>query len=94
MNNILLNTLVKTFGPKVEKLANSGKIDALVREMKSKYEKNPDDEIYILVSTEDDGNEYINFIKMDQDMTVTEVIDQLKLSDVIIQLIQNSEKCL
>ena len=95
-NNLLLKTLLKSVMPTVQKLVESGKTDGFLQELKRKQFERlgrdlaKDESVEILVTTEDDGAEYANIVLL-QDLTVTEVLWQEKLSSLITSLFNQSE---
>ena len=96
-NNILLNTLINAAMPTVEKLVGSGKIDNILQQLKKTYGQKVSlwdgESIEILVSTEDDGCEYLNIVILGDDKRIGSVLYQRKLSETIVELLKESKKC-
>lgn len=94
-NSLLLKTLLKSVLPTVQKLVESGKVDAFVQDMKSRYAEvaglQPGESVEILITTEEDGHEYASAVKIDESLRVTGVIDQHRLSEIITSLFNQSE---
>lgn len=93
-NNMIVNTLLKAVMPTVQKFVESGKIDTLFRELKSRYECFLDsmvDSIEILVTTESDGVEYVNVVELTPELQITKVIHQQRLSELITALFNQAE---
>lgn len=92
-NNILMNTLMKAAMPTVEKIVGSGKIDGLLRELKDSFhDRAPEGcSCEILVSSEDDGCEYLNIVTLSADMHIESVLYQKKLSESIVELLNQSK---
>ena len=71
VNNALVNTLLKSLMPTVRKIVEGGKIDALFRELKGRYNgflHAEENSVEILVTTEEDGNEYVNVVEITPEM--------------------------
>lgn len=93
-NNALVKTLLRSVMPTVQKFVDSGKIDTLFRELKERYKpylSTQNNTVEILVTTEEDGLEYVNMVEMDLDLRVTQVLGQQRLSDLIKTLFTQAE---
>ena len=94
-NNILLKTLLKSVMPTVTKFVESGKIDTFLQELKSRYSQHANmaegESCEILITTEDDGNEYANIVVFDKDLHVRELLAQQRLSDLVTALFTQAE---
>ena len=94
-NNVLMKTLLKSVMPTVTKFVESGKIDALFRELKSRLaDRLRDSEnstVEILITTEDDGLEYVSFVELGRDLRIKQVIDQQRLSELITTLFTQAD---
>ena len=79
--------------PTVEKIVGSGKIDGLLRELKDSFhDRAPEGcSCEILVSSEDDGCEYLNIVTLSADMHIESVLYQKKLSESIVELLNQSK---
>lgn len=86
-NNVLVKTLLKSVMPTVTKFVESGKIDTLFRELKSRFaDRLIDSEnstVEILITTEDDGLEYVSFVELGRDLRIKQVIHQQRLSELV-----------
>lgn len=95
-NSLLMKTLLKSVLPTVQKLVESGRTDSFIQELKRKQldkigrELSNDESVEILVTTEEDGAEYVNIVLL-HDLTVTDVLWQDKLSSLITSLFNQSE---
>ena len=94
-NNILMQTLLNSAMPMVERLVGSGKIDEMLRQLKESFrDRVPDGcSCEILVSSEADGCEYLNIVSMSAEMKIEGVLYQQKLSDAIVELIKKAKTC-
>lgn len=97
-NNIIMQTLVKAAMPTVEKIVSSGKIDSMIQGLKQSYREavdlGPDESIEVLLTSEADGCEYLNVVIMNKNMTISDnILYQRKLSDAIVSLLNESQKC-
>lgn len=94
-NNVLVKTLLKSVMPTVTKFVESGKIDTLFRELKSRFaDRLRDSEnstVEILITTEDDGLEYVSFVELGRDLRIKQVIYQQRLSELITTLFTQAE---
>lgn len=93
-NNLLVKTLLKSVMPTVQKFVDSGKIDTLFRELKARFADRMQDEgntVEILITTEEDGLEYVNVVELDQKLRIRQVMDQQRLSELITALFTEAE---
>lgn len=93
-NNILVKTLLKSVMPTVQKFVDSGKIDTLFRELKARFAdrlQNEENTVEILITTEEDGLEYVNVVELDPELRIRQVMDQQRLSDLITTLFTQAE---
>lgn len=93
-NNILVKTLLKSVMPTVQKFVDSGKIDTLFRELKARFAdrlQNEENTVEILITTEEDGLEYVNVVELDPELRIRQVMDQQRLSDLITALFTEAE---
>ena len=94
-SNIILKTLLKSVMPTVTKFVESGKIDTLLQELKSRYAEDTDlkegESVEILITTETDGNEYANVIVLDTELRVKTVLAQQRLSDLVTALFTQAD---
>ena len=93
-NNILVKTLLKSVMPTVQKFVDSGKIDTLFRELKSRFAEclqNEENTVEILITTEEDGLEYVNVVELDPELRVRQVMDQQRLSELITALFTEAD---
>ena len=93
-NNLLVKTLLKSVMPTVQKFVDSGKIDTLFQELKSRYADRLQDEentVEILITTEEDGLEYVNVVELDPELRIRQVMDQQRLSELITALFNQAE---
>ena len=93
-NNILVKTLLKSVMPTVQKFVDSGKIDTLFRELKSRFAErlqNEENTVEILITTEEDGLEYVNVVELDPELRIRQLMDQQRLSDLITALFTEAD---
>lgn len=93
-SNVLMKTLLRSVMPSVQKFVDGGKIDTLFQELKSKYNdsrRNDAASVEILITTEADGNEYVNIVELEPDLRVSQVMEQQRLSELITTLLTQSE---
>ena len=97
-NNFILKTLLKSVMPTVTKFVESGKIDALLQKLKSEYSAYADaakgESVEILISTEDYNNEHIeyaNIIVIDNNLQITAILQQQRLSEIITALFNQAD---
>lgn len=93
-NNLLVKTLLKSVMPTVQKFVDSGKIDTLFRELKARFADRLQDEentVEILITTEEDGLEYVNVVELDPELRIRQVMDQQRLSELITALFTQAE---
>lgn len=93
-NNLLVKTLLKSVMPTVQKFVDSGKIDTLFRELKARFAdrlQDDDDTVEILITTEEDGLEYVNVVELDPELRIRHVMDQQRLSELITALFTEAE---
>lgn len=93
-NNILVKTLLKSVMPTVQKFVDSGKIDTLFRELKARFAdrlQNEENTVEILITTEEDGLEYVNVVELDPELRIRQVMDQQRLSELITTLFTQAE---
>lgn len=96
MGNSLMGVIVNAALPTVEKFVSSGKIDAILKELKKSFsDRVPDGcSIEILITTEEDGFEYFNVVSlMSPESRITSVLYQKKLSEALIEILKESKKC-
>lgn len=80
--------------PTVQKFVDSGKIDTLFRELKSRFAnrlQNEENTVEILITTEEDGLEYVNVVELDPELRIRQVMDQQRLSELITALFTEAE---
>lgn len=96
-NSGLMGMLVNAAMPTVEKIVGSGRIDEILRELKNDYRRRTElPEGYcveIMVTTEDDGCEYLSVVTLSPDKRIDKVLYQSKLSEVIVAILKESKKC-
>lgn len=93
-NNMIVNTLLKAVMPTVQKFVESGKIDTLFQELKSRYTcfvDNPEDSVEILLTTEEDGVEYVSVVILTPQLQVAKVLFQQRLSELLTELFTQAE---
>lgn len=94
-NNVLVKTLLKSVMPTVTKFVESGKIDTLFRELKARFaDRLRDSEnstVEILITTEDDGLEYVSFVELGRDLRIKQVMHQQRLSELITTLFTQAD---
>lgn len=93
-NSILVKTLLKSVMPTVQKFVDSGKIDTLFRELKARFAdrlQNEENTVEILITTEEDGLEYVNVVELDPELHICQVMDQQRLSELITALFTQAE---
>lgn len=93
-NNILVKTLMKSVMPTVQKFVDSGKIDTLFLELKARFAdrlQNEENTVEILITTEEDGLEYVNVVELDPELRIRQVMDQQRLSELITTLFTQAE---
>ena len=93
-NNVLTKMLLRSAMPTVQKFVESGKIDAIFRELKSQYQVFVDDtdsSVEILITTESDGVEYVNVVSLTKDLRVTKLLYQQQLSELITDLFTKAD---
>lgn len=93
-NNLLVKTLLKSVMPTVQKFVDSGKIDMLFRELKARFAdrlQGEENTVEILITTEEDGLEYVNVVELDPELRILQVMDQQRLSDLITALFTQAE---
>lgn len=92
--SVLTKMLLKSVMPTVTKFVESGKIDSLFREIKTRFSESmmlPEDSTEILITTEADGLEYVNVVEMTQDHCIVQVMHQQRLSQLINELFTQAE---
>lgn len=94
-NNVLVKTLLKSVIPTVTKFVESGKIDALFQELKTRFsdrlQDSENNSVEILITTEEDGLEYVNVVELDPELRIRKVMDQQRLSELITTLFTQAE---
>ena len=93
-NNVLTKMLLRSVMPTVQKFVESGKIDAIFKELKSQYSvfvDDPDSSVEILITTESDGVEYVNVVALTKDLRVTKLLYQQQLSGLITDLFTKAD---
>ena len=94
-NNVLVKTLLKSVMPTVTKFVESGKIDALFQELKTRFNDRLQDpennSVEILITTEEDGIEYVNVEELDPELRIRKVMNQQRLSKLITTLFTQAE---
>lgn len=93
-DNLLVKTLLKSVMPTVQKFVDSGKIDTLFRELKARFAdrlQNEENTVEILITTEEDGLEYVNVVELDPELRIRQVMDQQRLSELITALFTEAE---
>lgn len=94
-NNALVKTLLRSVMPTVQKFVDSGKIDTIFRELKQRYSEclsDPENSTEILITTEDDGLEYVSVVELDPvELHIVKIMDQQRLSDLIKTLFTQAE---
>lgn len=89
-----MKTLLKSVIPTVQKFVDSGKIDTLFRELKARFAdrlQNEKNTVEILITTEEDGLEYVNVVELDPELRIRQVMDQQRLSELITALFTEAE---
>lgn len=89
-----MKTLLKSVIPTVQKFVDGGKIDTLFRELKARFAErlqNEENTVEILITTEEDGLEYVNVVELDPELRIRQVMDQQRLSDLITALFTEAE---
>ena len=94
-NSILVKTLLKSVMPTVQKFVESGQINSLFQELKTRYSKQANmaegDSVEILITTESDGNEYANIVVFNKDMKMKTLLAQQRLSELATALFTQAE---
>lgn len=93
-SNIIVNTLLKSIMPTVKKFVESGKIDDLFRELKSRYKdslRDQENSVEIMITTEQDGLEYVSVVEMTGDLRIERVMFQQRLSGLVTTLFTQAE---
>ena len=94
-NNLLVKTLLKSVMPTVQKFVESGQIDRLFQELKSRYSQQANmaegESCEILITTEADGNEYANIVVFDKEMKLKTLLAQQRLSDLVTALFTQAD---
>lgn len=94
-NNVIVKTLLRSVMPTVQKFVESGKIDTLFRELKQRYAEglsDPENSVEILITTEDDGLEYVSVVELDPvELHIVKIMDQQSLSELITTLFLQAE---
>ena len=94
INNGIVQTLLKTFSPSITKLLEGGKIDAIIQQAKKEYSERcnlyPGESMEVLISTEEDGREYVNLVVMDGSMYINKVVFQQPLADFVRNILNNA----
>lgn len=94
-NNVILKTLLKSVMPTVTKFVESGKIDTLLQELKARYSAGANmaegESVEILITTEEDGNEYANIVVFDKNLTVKTLLAQQRLSELVTALFNQAD---
>lgn len=94
-NNVIVKTLLRSVMPTVQKFVESGKIDTLFRELKHRYAEclsDPENSVEILITTEDDGLEYVSVVELDPiELHIVKIMDQQRLSELITTLFSQAE---
>lgn len=94
-NNVIVKTLLRSVMPTVQKFVESGKIDTLFRELKQRYAEclsDPENSVEILITTEDDGVEYVSVVELDPvELNIVKIMDQQRLSELITTLFSQAE---
>lgn len=90
-NNVALQMVLKTLTPTVQKFAESGKLDGFFQTIKAEAAKNTElaegESVEIILTTEDDGREYISIVVLAEGPTIKTVLQSMPLSDMILQLL-------
>lgn len=90
-DNILVRSMINAFLPKVNSFIESGKLSAVIQEAKRKCADDncfEGESVEIMISTEIDGEEYINFVTINNELQITKIVMQQKLSEFLSSLIK------
>ena len=93
-SSVLTKMLLRSVMPTVQRFVESGKIDTLFRELKSRYKgflNNPENSVEILITTENDGVEYVSVVELSRDLHITKVMFQQPLSELITTLFTQAD---
>ena len=91
---MLLNGILKSIMPKVNNFCDSGKIDSLIREIKKPYNEqvNAGNSVEIMISTENDGSEYVSVVELEPvSLTICRIFQQMKLSELIKLIVKTAQ---
>lgn len=93
-SNAIVNTLLKSLMPTVRKIVDGGKIDALFQDLKGRYDgllHAEENSVEILVTTEEDGNEYVNVVETTPEMKIVSVFFQQRLTKLVTTLFTQAD---
>lgn len=93
-SGVLTKMLLRSVMPTVQRFVESGKIDTLFQELKSRYKgllNNPENSVEILITTENDGVEYVSVVDLSRDLHITKVMFQQPLSELITTLFTQAD---
>jgi len=83
--------IIKTFAPTIRKLAEGGKIDGFFRSIKEEHAKNLNlnegETVEIMITTEDDGREYVSLVVFSGGV-VSQIVTSMPLSEMVIKLLE------
>lgn len=91
MNKPTANLIVKTFAPTIKKIAEGGKIDGFFQAIKKERTEGlylmEGETVEIMITTEEDGKEYVSLVILYDGQTIQKVLTQIPLSEMIIQIL-------
>lgn len=91
MNKPTANLIVKTFAPTIKKIAEGGKIDGFFQSIKKERTEGlylmEGETVEIMITTEEDGKEYVSLVILYDGQTIQKVLTQIPLSEMIIQIL-------
>lgn len=84
--------LIKTLTPTVQKLAESGKIDGIIQAIKAEQAKQlnlmENETVEIMITTEDDGREYMSLVILYNNSTIQKVLRSMPVGELIVELLK------
>lgn len=87
--------LIKTLTPIVQKLAESGKIDGVIQAVKDEQVKQleltDNETVEIMITTENDGKEYVSLVVLYNNSTIKtikEVLRSMPVGELIVELLK------
>lgn len=95
MNNSALSTIVRMFGPTLNKFLDSGKVDQMIQDAKRKASDNvqlcDDESVEVMITTEADGKEYLSAVIMDNDRHIVKILYSSTLNEFIKILLKEAK---